>query len=128
MVNPLSNLRDEIAEVLQEAGIKTLQWNAPKIVPPLAIVVPHPDYVVPSEGETFSAVNVGFQVTLISSGKHTRGAEQEFDDVVVKAFLALNKVVDVVSVSAPQDVTINSAQYFGCVINIEIQFNLLGEE
>lgn len=125
-MNQLTELRADIANALNEAGIRAVDFNETKIVPPLAVVIPDDQYIVVRQGDQFGELNIGVQVLILGPRATESVAATAMDDLIVKAVLALDDF-DIVSVSAPGEATLNGVNYFGSIINIEVQLILRKE-
>lgn len=119
MVNVLTTLRTDITTALEAAGLKSAEYVAETVTPPLAVVVPGDRYVGQPEGQTpFGHYDVNLQVLLIA-GKGTNKASAEWvDNAVVTAIGALDEW-DVTDVSQPGQVQLNGHTYLGVVLSIE---------
>ena len=122
--NQLTELRADIANVLDEAGIRSVDFNSTKIVPPLAVVIPDDEYVTVQDGGIFGHYNVAIQVLLLGPKATEKVAAAVMDEMIMKAVTALDEEFDVINVSAPGEARLNDAVYFGSIINIEIQIKL----
>ena len=127
MVNQLSDLRADISNLLNEAGIHSIDYGEPKIHPPVAVVLPNDDYVTQRSGDTFGQFNVSIRVMLLGPKATASVASNTMDDLIVTALIALGDHFDVVSVSAPGEAQISNVSYFASVIDIDAQI-ILREE
>lgn len=123
-MNTLSELRKDIATVLDEAGIRAIDFNSTKIVPPVAVVIPDEQYLTVRTGDRFGSYNVAIQVLLLGPKAVEKVAAEEMDKLILKAVASLDEEFDVVNVSAPGEASLNGVNYFGSIINIEIQITL----
>ncbi|WP_148222535.1 hypothetical protein [Rhodococcus opacus] len=130
VVNPLSELRQDIATALSEAGIRTVDYAETKLSPPLAVVVPDDNYIVLQTGNNFKfgEYNVAVQVMLLGPPKSSnRVAADSMDELILTAIRALDEDFDIVNVSAPGEAAFSGNTYFGAIIQIEAQLKL-GED
>lgn len=123
-MNTLSEIRKDIANTLSEAGIRAVDFNSTKIVPPVAVVIPDENYLTVRGGDRFGHYNVAIQVLILGPKAVEKVAATEMDDLILKAVTVLDSEFDVVNVSAPGEARLNDVNYFGSIINIEIQITL----
>lgn len=128
-MNPLSDLRADIATALSEAGIRTVDYAESKLSPPLAVVVPDDNYIVLQSGNSrFGEYNVAVQVMLLGPPKSSnRVAADSMDNLILTAIRALDEDFDIVNVSAPGEAPFGGSTYYGAIIQIEAQLKL-GED
>lgn len=124
MVNPLKELRAEIANCLSEAGIRTVDYAATRITPPLAVVQPDDNYISVESGTTFGAYVVTVQVLVLGPNATAKVAADQMDDLLWSAVNALDEEFDIVSVTAPGEARLDNATYFGSIITIETNTSL----
>lgn len=127
MVNPLSEVRATVKTLLSEAGIRAVDYDTEKVVPPLALIVPDDNYVSLRDGGRFGHHNVAIQVLLLGPNATAKVAAEKMDEMIVTALNALPEEYDIIAVTAPGEARLNDAVYYGSVINIEIQISLGGE-
>lgn len=119
MVNPLKDLRAEIANCLSEAGIRTVDYAATRITPPLAVVQPEQNYITQEVGTTFGQYTITIEVLILGPNATAKVAADTMDDFLWSAVNALDEEFDIVSVTAPGEARLEGATYFGSVITIE---------
>ena len=129
MVNPLSELRHDIANALSEAGIRAVDFAESKLSPPLAVVVPDDNYIVLQAGTSqFGEYSVSVQVMILGPAKSSnKAAADMMDEMILTAIRALDEDFDIVNVSAPGEASLNGNTYYGSIIQIEAQIKL-GED
>lgn len=123
-MNTLSEIRADVANTLNEAGIRAVDFNSTKVVPPVAVVIPDEQYLTVRTGDRFGAYNVAIQVLILGPKATEKVAAVTMDELILKAVAALDEEFDVINVSAPGEARLNEANYFGSIINIEIQITL----
>ncbi len=125
----LKKARKDIVETLELAGIKAIQYNEKRIIPPVAIVVPDEVYLrfPTTAGMKMRQTNIGIAIVVIAS--HGTGTAQtdELDDMIETVYVALNKYLDITAVTAPGKVKHDGKEYFGSVFTTEYQIKLEGE-
>lgn len=124
MVNALTTLRADVAEILSDAGIKAIHYQENRITPPCAIVIPDDNYVSFREGDRFGYINVALQVLLLGPRTTERTGAEMFDGMILTALKALGDEFDIATVQAPSEVMINEVEYFAVVITLEVQIQL----
>lgn len=123
-MNQLTELRTDIANALNEAGIRSVDYGDTKLSPNIAVVVPGDDYISQRSGDGFGEFNIGIRVLLIGPKATPAMQAKGMDDLILKAFFALNDHFDIVRVSPPDEVTLNGTTYFGAVLEIDAQLIL----
>lgn len=119
--NDLSTLRDEIVAALTDAGVKAVDYTSNLLSPPIAAVVPAPNYLSWGEAEvTFATpLRVRHDVLLLS---HVTGSKEQeadlIDGLICKAVAAL-KGHGVKRVTRPGSLTIDGTKYLGAVLSLE---------
>lgn len=125
-MNQLTELREDIANALNEAGIRAVEFNDTKLVPPIAVIIPDDQYIVARPGDQFGELSIGVQVLILGPRATEKVAATAMDELIVNAVVALEDF-DIVSVTAPGEATLNNVNYFGSIINIEVQIKLRKE-
>lgn len=121
----LTDLRVEIAEALDAAGIKAVEYIGETITPPCAVVVPGQPYLVwptRSNGVPFGSVQVNVDVLLlVTESTAAKSAASRIDDLVVNAVETLDdrEQYDVVSATRPGVVTLRGAKYVGASLSMQ---------
>lgn len=119
MVNPLTSLREEIVDVLTEAGIKASEYVQENIVPPVAVVIPATPYITLPEGKNpFGEYNVNMQILLIAGKGTNKTAANKIDSMIVDVLDALEDW-DITEVTAPQEVRLKGTPFMGAVVTLE---------
>lgn len=117
-MNQLTELRTDIANALNEAGIRSVDYGDTKLNPNMAVVVPGDDYISQQSGDGFGEFSIGIRVLLLGPKATPAMQAQVMDDLILKAFFALSNDFDIERLSAPDEVTLNGVTYFGAVIDI----------
>ena len=123
-MNPLTELREDLANTLSEAGIRAFGYAEPKLVPPCAAIVPNSDYLNIREGDVFGQTNIAIDILLLGVKATERAGSEKMDDLILKALHALSDEFDVTGVTAPGIYNVNGAELFSCIISVEVQINL----
>lgn len=123
-MNQLTELRTDIANALNEAGIRSVDYGTTKVGENMAIVVPSDDYISQRSGDGFGEFNIGIRVLLLGPKATAAMQAKVMDDLLLKAFFALSDDFDIERVSAPDEVTLNGATYYGAMIEIAAQLIL----
>lgn len=106
-----------------------MDYATTKIVPPLAVIQPSPQYVEFPDGLAFGEINVSVEVMVIGAKKiETSGSAEAMDELLFEVINALNDEVSIVSISAPGAVNISTGSYYASLIVIEAQINLQDKE
>lgn len=118
-------MRIDLAELLEENGIKSVHYNVERYVPPIALVVPDENYLSIRPGDRFGEVNVAVQIIIIGGRTSTELASMElFDDMILMALKVLNDAYDVISVTPPREVTVSETTHYASIITVEDQIKL----
>lgn len=123
-MNPITEVREDLATTLNEAGIRTFGYAAEKLVPPCAAIDPHDEYITLREGDRFGNYNIAVRILILGPRASEKVAAEQMDDLILKALRALNEDFDVVSVSAPGRTQLGSTEVFAAIIEVEVQINL----
>lgn len=119
MVNPLTNIREEITDALTEAGIKAIEYVKENIVPPVAVVIPATPYVTLPEGKNpFGEYNINIMILLIAGKGTNKGTAEKIDSMIVDVLDALDDW-DITEVTAPQEMNLKGTPYMGAVVTLE---------
>ncbi|WP_128970017.1 hypothetical protein [Rhodococcus opacus] len=125
MVNVLSELRQEVKDLLSNAGIRTFDYMETKAVPPYAVVIPDDPYLQPDE--TFgSKFAIRFRVFLAGPKGLTNVQAKATEQMIVDAVNALREEYDLVEISSPlpRELLQLNITVFGAEIAIEATINL----
>jgi len=122
MVSTLTAIRTEVRDLIVAAGIKSQEYTAEALVPPVAVVVPGEPYLSPSS--TFGAHDVNLQVLLIG-GKGTNKTVTAQLDAMTETVIEALREWDLANVAQPGLLTVNGARYLGTVLYLSttIKFN-----
>lgn len=120
-MNALTEVRTDIANLLSEAGIRAVDFNETRIVPPLAVVIPSDEYITAKEGNVYGHYNISIQVLILGPKATEKVASTKMDELIITAIGALDDHVDIINVSAPGEARLNDTNYFGSIIDIEVQ-------
>lgn len=127
VVNRLTEIRQEISESLEGAGISTVTYVETNIIPPCALVVPGQfDYVTQPVGENpyRKPYSVNVQVLLIGEAGTSEGVAEDMDSMLVDAINALDSDWDITEVTAPHDANIRNKTYGAAVISLTVATDL----
>lgn len=117
--NPLTSIREEIKDVLTEAGIKAVEYVQENIIPPVAVVVPATPYVTMPEGKNpFGEYSVNMQILLIAGKGTNKTSANKIDSMIVDVLDALDDW-DITEVTAPQEMSLKGVPYMGAVVTLE---------
>lgn len=119
--NDLSTLRDAIVAALVAGDVKAVDYTSNLLNPPVAAVVPSPNYLTWGESEVAFAypVRVRHDVLLLSNITGSREQEADLiDGLICKAVAALREH-GVKRVSRPGTLTIDGTKYLGAVLSLE---------
>lgn len=115
----LTQLRLDVSEALVAGGLKSAEYVAETITPPIAVVVPGAPYIVTSgEGVPFGHVRVRHDVLLVSHRGANKKAAALIDSMIETALAALNDY-DVTDVAQPGLVELSGSKFMGSVVSIE---------
>lgn len=125
----LKTARKDILETLEQAGIKAIAYDADTIIPPVAIVVPDDQYILPpARNQRMKQWNIGISILLIASkGTANRNAD-ELDDLIEKTVLVLANYdsIDIAGVTGPGKVRVKGSDYLGSIVSVQHQLILEG--
>lgn len=124
-MNPLTDIRNELANTMSEAGIRAFGYAETKLVPPCAAIVPDEAYVSLREGDLFGNYNVAVRILLLGPKATEKVGSEVMDDLILKALRALNDDFDVMGVSAPAVTQVNGVDTYAAIIEVEVQINLM---
>lgn len=125
MVNVLSELRKEVKDILNSAGLRAFDYMENKAVPPFAVVIPDDPYLMPSD--TFGGkLTIRFKVFIAGPRGLSNKQAQDTEDMIIKAILVLREEYDILNVSSPlpRELIQNNVEVFGSEIDIEATINL----
>ena len=110
-LNVLTQVKSDLADSLEDAGIKAEYYIPPRITPPLAIISPDATYV--SQGDTFSSFQVGIEITLIAQTATNLKATESLDEAIVLAIGGIPATWTITSVDQPFALQTVNAEYLG---------------
>ena len=121
-ISVLTQAKLDLADFLEESGIKTESYIPPRITPPLAIISPSPLYV--AQGDTFASFEVGLEITLISQTATNAKATELLDTAIVTAIGAIPASWKINSVEQPFALQTGNAEYLASKISVSTQINI----
>lgn len=125
MSGVLASARQEAADVLEAAGIKSYTWAPEQTSVPAAIVGPDEPYLEPpAPGTPFRNFIINLQVLLIVGKGTNKAVTTAADDLIEKAHAALVEDWDITYVGAPGQVSIGGQAYLGLAVFIQRSINL----
>lgn len=118
----LTQLRLDITETLEAAGINAAEYVSETITPPVAVAVPGEPYLIRPGGEDsgvpFGHIEVRFDVLIIGHKGSNKRSAAKIDDLIWSVLDALNSEWDIDRVSQPGEITLSSAKFMGAVASI----------
>lgn len=115
----LTELRTEISADLVAAGLRSVEYVAEVITPPVAVVVPGVPYLRwGGPGVPFGHVTVRFDVLALTVQGASKKSAELIDSMIEDVMAALDEW-DVVDVTQPGLVELNGSKFMGSVIAIE---------
>jgi hypothetical protein len=121
-MNVLTQAKYDLAESLDDAGIKAEYYIPPRITPPLAIISPDAVYV--RQGDTFSSFEVGLEITLVAQTASNPKATESLDDALVLAIGAIPATWTIQSVEQPFALNTGNAEYLATKISVTGQITI----
>lgn len=112
----LTALRTEVADALNAASIKAIEYVGEQITPPAVVVLPAAPYMVPSQHFGHFDVNISL---LVVAGKGTSKASANALDSMIEQVIEALDDWDLTEVSQPGQVNLNGSNFLGAVISIE---------
>ena len=114
----IAEARAALATVLENGGLRAMEYVPERITPPMAVVQPSGDWVV--SGETFGAFRVGFDVTLIVQTASNQVVSSHLDDLVDETLTAIADASGFYAsaVSAPSLLSVQNAEYLSTTITV----------
>lgn len=119
VLNTLTQVRQDIVDVLKAAGLNAIHYVGATIVPPVAIVVPADDYITTPQGENpFNApYSINLQILVIGQKATNATAAENMDFLIASVVEALTDW-DITEVTAPGEVSLKGITYSGAVLSL----------
>lgn len=119
--NDLSTLRDDLVAALTAAGVKSADYASNLLSPPVAVVVPSPQYLSWGESDVPFAtpVTVRHDVLLLSNVTGSKEQEADLVDGLICQAVSALKGHGIKRVSRPGSLTIDGTKYLGAVLSLE---------
>jgi hypothetical protein len=83
----IAQARAALTTVLENGGLRAMEYVPERITPPMAVIQPSGDWV--ASGDTFAAFRVGFDVTLIVQTASNQVVASQLDDLVDETLAAI---------------------------------------
>lgn len=116
-MNTLTDLRDQLAAVLDSAGITALSYLPERPNPPVAVVSPAQPYV--ERGDTFGSFHVKLTALLLTRTATNELATTGLDRMIAGAAIAVaDSVFRLVSTDQPASFQVNNATYLGATVDV----------
>ena len=114
-MNTLAAVRQGLSQRLSSLGIAPFEYVPERIAPPAAVITPATPYI--QEGDTFSQIEVKFDIVLIAGHATNETVTKELDQMIMDVINELDDVA-IESVEAPTGFEWNNANYLGSRITI----------
>lgn len=110
--------RTALTSILTGAGLRVFAFTPERSTPPMGIIVPAGDWVMP--GDVFGAYRVGFDVTLIVANAANETMITALDDLVDDTLVAISDAASFYAsqVGAPSMIDISGADYLSTTITV----------
>ena len=114
----IAEARAALATVLENGGLRAMEYVPERITPPMAVVQPAGDWV--ASGDTFAAFRVGFDVTLIVQTASNQVVASELDHLVDETLAAITAATGFYAsaVSSPTLLSVQNAEYLSTTITV----------
>lgn len=121
-LNVLTQSKADLAEFLEDAGIKAEFYIPPRITPPLAIISPNSLYV--QQGDTFASFEVGIEITLIAQTATNAKATESLDEAIVTTIGSIPASWNIASVEQPFALQTGNAEYLATRLSVTTQISI----
>ena len=121
-VNEITISKQEFALVLDEAGLRVLDYIPERVTPPIVIVAPGSPYLEPASINGEFKLNL--EVTCVASMATNKQASEKLDALVADLLNALPGYAQMDNVSKPFELVANGASYLASTVNIELQITI----
>lgn len=125
-MSTLTKARKDVADALNEAGLKAVEYVQENIVPPVCVVLPNPSYVSAPVGQNpfKKPYSIRMDVLVIGGKGTNKSAAERIDSMLASAIEALEDDWDITEVEAPQEVSIKGITYLGALVTLEENTNI----
>ncbi len=124
MTNEITTSKAEFALDLQNAGLEVLDYVPERVVPPIIIISPDSQYLVP---ETVgNEYRLGLKLTLVAGTATNEQSTESLDDLIAQTVTAMAGFGYVVlrSVQQPYRLAANTAEYLATDITLDLSITL----
>lgn len=122
MTNALTTLRQDIAETLADAGLNAFAFIPDRATPPLVGVTPDEPYV--EDGPKFNGSSISLTIRCIGRPGTADVEDTQMEDTICTVIAALAPYQFSISVAKPGYLTIGTADYPACDINVTTQIKI----
>lgn len=116
----LSELRADLADSLDDLGIKASSFVPERITPPVVIITAGDPYV---EQATYCEFTVRLNLEVITATASNSIATDALDDVVESIVIGLGDY-DIETVSSPWELVAGTASYLGATVTVTREITL----
>lgn len=117
----LSQVRKDLEDQLDEAGLHAFSYLPERIQPPTVLISAGSPYLSP--GPTYCDFTVNLTATLVAA-KATNLVETDELDQMIETFLLATDKYNIDAVEAPFSLEINNAVYLAVKINVSQEIDL----
>lgn len=100
-MNVITSARREIVDLLVAAGISAYGYTPATLVPPIVVIRPDSEWIVPNRVGTKLAAKIGFRAECIVNVVDSASALDALEDLVGRVLTAIPSGILITSVDAP---------------------------
>ena len=121
-VNEITAAKAEFALALAEAGLDVYPYIPDRITPPVVIIRAGSPYLtVTTVGNEY---DLGLELVLMATTAMNEMATESLDALIQDTLNALPNYAVMTDVAQPQIFTESGADYYGCVISVNLEITL----
>ena len=115
----ITEAREALKDLLDDAGFRAFDYVPPNITPPCAVIFPSADYV--ASGETFGEYIISFDVRIFAQALTNEHATVVMDGYIEDALAAIHGEAGFYldGISAPEMYTENSSTFLGVQLTVK---------
>ncbi len=120
MVNSLTQARTDVADALNAAGLKAIDYVGESVFAPVCVVVPNADYVAQPVGTNpfKKPYSINLQILVLAGKGTNKGTAAQLDQMLTEVIEALEDDWEITAISEPSEANVKGVSHLGAVVSI----------